>query len=1547
MSITRRTSARSTARSQLATSLRVAERVDAGLRLHSLLPFEPESANNGVHCFFYAALDAMQRTGSHQDMLKLRREVKAVLRDRYAEFDRSGLIDAWQSDHPADKDDRRTKQFRWNQFINEYALVTIRPRAGDEYTCHALAELAQCEVHVHTGDQPIIYRPLNGAASRDPVHLAYYCAEGRCHYRSTRPLGGNAENAALRTDNGAAAAASQPARAPRSAASHRSRTVSYGDDIHAGPKHVLQLRLQSLQDMHTQGRMDAAQMSSRQDDLRHHFGTLPNDPAETIMDTDPYRFLGRFVRHSFIRPDGEPLGEFNGVVTWFNKSTNDSYVVFEDGDAVRFAQADMHIVLNRYNEFQRAAVPPSGQRIQDPDHVLFGALCAHPGSFEDSVQQGGGLRFVANKFRAGSLFDIRDFNMVPPMPTPHANLAIQECMKGILLLCDKFPEYSDERYILRNVAHIFLPLLYVYGNHRPNIEKAHKEFNAGKWEKLWNRAQSNAATRRARLEANPRNNAPRSDEQKIKYATTLAQKGNLTKANSIITKELIPAIDDTTVVKLARKHPARPLDFNTQYWPEDEETLGYWGTLEGRAVLREKFSTTKIRKFFQSRKPCSSPDKDGWRGREHLLPLLMNSDKELHALFRSELILPHVFGDFHPQDLNERFGGELIAFLKADMIDIRPLNCSAATRRCAASLICTHLKRPAHHFLTTSILNFKQCAGGLSDGASRAATLIQLLYEREQDANAQWPRAVVQVDTTNAFNALRRKTLADCASGIASFECDNGNIPPGTAILAFPAMKPFFPYVKSVISASSINRFVDHKGETHIIHGTTGLQQGDPLSMLLFSVAVQPIWSRVMGRSPTTHGVGIADDAFLEDDLPQVLHTLADAIKSFRSDADLEMQPTKLKIHVKGVSLERARELIETCIDNDASLESIRVLLDSDCIQVDGLRVAGVPVGSPEFIANYVRSKALDIVQDIAKLNMMEADPLVHYHLVKNCQHTRLAFLARNLPPAQMTRPANGIVGPQHVDRAVSQAILRVGTADNVTTWPPDVQQWCERVIQLPYHLGGFGITPLVHSGKAGYYSATAKFISWLATLPNADFWLPSQHDLTQPDTWVCPRLATFMELHHQFRTEFKFPEWVPPANASDAVPAQVPPTDIAPTLPPLNLLATLQVQPGEDEDNAPKGPELPSQRRITAWIMQQVLSDAPPPTQRMGQMVQLHQAQSIPTVGPLRVDDPRDYSILRTDMPHRDNAAADAPGKQHCLTYSILGFLSPHYLSWTAQSGGPVGPSLTLREWQSWFCQCLGIAPPAMAAYAQQLCPCRRQHLDTDHLHTCPIYAGTWLRAHEGLLSAVADIAHAAGYQTNRGKRVPTSRGQKRGDLELKGLNVAGMHDLIIDVAIVHDFHGKVADPARHGQLRHANPDKVLIDMAVSKSQGNEYRPDYLRNHNKAFLPLIMSTSGRLHSEFVRLLYILAHRRAVRFFAALDYEPCHEELCQRRGAFFFQHRARIGLAGAQAAALRMGSHTQPSMGARPQPPRSLYPPPLQLLLPDFDFAPSSPLHGA
>ena len=66
----------------------------------------------------------------------------------------------------------------------------------------------------------------------------------------------------------------------------------------------------------------------------------------------------------------------------------------------------------------------------------------------------------------------------------------------------------------------------------------------------------------------------------------------------------------------------------------------------------------------------------------------------------------------------------------------------------------------------------------------------------------------------------------------------------------------------------------------------------------------------------------------------------------------------------------------------------------------------------------------------------------------------------------------------------------------------------------------------------------------------------------------------------------------------------------------------------------------------------------------------------------------------------------------------------------------------------------------------------------------------------------------------------------------------------MIIDVAMVHAFHGACDDIGRHGALRHAqNPDRALIDAAKRKVK--DYRLDYLQD-GKAFLPLIASVSNK-----------------------------------------------------------------------------------------------------
>ena len=65
------------------------------------------------------------------------------------------------------------------------------------------------------------------------------------------------------------------------------------------------------------------------------------------------------------------------------------------------------------------------------------------------------------------------------------------------------------------------------------------------------------------------------------------------------------------------------------------------------------------------------------------------------------------------------------------------------------------------------------------------------------------------------------------------------------------------------------------------------------------------------------------------------------------------------------------------------------------------------------------------------------------------------------------------------------------------------------------------------------------------------------------------------------------------------------------------------------------------------------------------------------------------------------------------------------------------------------------------------------------------------------------------------------------------------------------------------------------------------------------------MSTSGRIHGEFLRFLYILAHRRTKGWFERLGYEPSEEAFKFRRGQYFWHTRAAIGHATALAVSRR------------------------------------------
>jgi hypothetical protein len=103
--------------------------------------------------------------------------------------------------------------------------------------------------------------------------------------------------------------------------------------------------------------------------------------------------------------------------------------------------------------------------------------------------------------------------------------------------------------------------------------------------------------------------------------------------------------------------------------------------------------------------------------------------------------------------------------------------------------------------------------------------------------------------------------------------------------------------------------------------------------------------------------------------------------------------------------------------------------------------------------------------------------------------------------------------------------------------------------------------------------------------------------------------------------------------------------------------------------------------------------------------------------------------------------------------------------------------------------------------------------------------------------------------------QQVVKNRGHHCGDFEVAGYlaNLAVPVPLVVDLRIAHDRVGSSADPTLNGHLKYPNNlDQSLNDAAADKIR--KYRVDYNNRPPSviSFIPVIASTSGRLHSETV-----------------------------------------------------------------------------------------------
>jgi hypothetical protein len=175
------------------------------------------------------------------------------------------------------------------------------------------------------------------------------------------------------------------------------------------------------------------------------------------------------------------------------------------------------------------------------------------------------------------------------------------------------------------------------------------------------------------------------------------------------------------------------------------------------------------------------------------------------------------------------------------------------------------------------------------------------------------------------------------------------------------------------------------------------------------------------------------------------------------------------------------------------------------------------------------------------------------------------------------------------------------------------------------------------------------------------------------------------------------------------------------------------------------------------------------------------------------------------------------------------------------------------------------------------------------------PVHSGA-KKTHDWMVDQITDL-----FRTTH--RVKTQQGHPCGDVDLEGYltNTVGPVQLVmdLDLRIDHDRVGSSTDPTLNGHLKYPNNlDQSLNDTDDDKVR--KYRADYHNNPTTtvSFIPSDVSTSGRLHREFVRLLFLQDHRGTDRFFASSGVQltqPTSGIFHFLRMAFSVQVKVKVG----------------------------------------------------
>jgi len=272
-------------------------------------------------------------------------------------------------------------------------------------------------------------------------------------------------------------------------------------------------------------------------------------------------------------------------------------------------------------------------------------------------------------------------------------------------------------------------------------------------------------------------------------------------------------------------------------------------------------------------------------------------------------------------------------------------------------------------------------------------------------------------------------------------------------------------------------------------------------------------------------------------------------------------------------------------------------------------------------------------------------------------------------------------------------------------------------------------------------------------------------------------------------------------------------------------------------------------------------------------------------------------FPTLTTDS--QVQADPSLKGKAWHLTWMPLAFLTN--LRPQRQS-----TRFTGEIWVNFFCLSLGTPIPLLRVHAVARTHCTYQKFVIDqygdHVLTCKKHTGA-IADHDHVMNVSAQLTRNSGLRVRINRKVATTTPDrnKQGDVQTMEFGIPGYNDLVWDVSLVSDRIDTSTHHVLNGKLQLSDYLKARDYRKIGK-----FRRDYATK-NIAFAPAILSVAGKIHPEFLRLLWVLDDMQTVKYFNLVGDEEDigNERFKWSRASTFNYNRNVIGLVVTYASSIR------------------------------------------